>query len=99
MVCIMNCKSQDTLVNIVTGHRLDGQGLIPGKDKSFFCTPQRPDQLLDPHSLLSSGHWGALSLGAQQLGHEADHLPPSIAEVMNGRAMPSLSSISSSHSA
>jgi hypothetical protein len=41
----------------------------------------------------------ALSLGLQQPGNEADHLPPSGAEFKNGEAVPPLPHTSSWHSA
>jgi hypothetical protein len=43
-----------------------------------FSSPQRPDQLRSPPSLLSSGYQG----------REVDHSPESIAEVKNGGATP-----------
>jgi hypothetical protein len=36
------------------GYRLDDQGLIPGKGKRFFSTPQNTQQLWGPPCLLSS---------------------------------------------
>jgi hypothetical protein len=33
-------------------------GLIPGRGKRFFSSPQRPDRLWDPPSLLSNGYRG-----------------------------------------
>jgi hypothetical protein len=47
--------SRDASVGIVTGYRLDGRGSIPGRGKIFFSSPQRPDRLLGPPSLLSNG--------------------------------------------
>jgi hypothetical protein len=44
--------SQDCSVGIATGYRLDGGRSIPGRDKRFFSSPLRPDQLWDPPSLL-----------------------------------------------
>jgi hypothetical protein len=43
-------KSRDSSVNIATGYRLDGVGLISD-------SPQCPDLLWDPPSLLSNGYW------------------------------------------
>jgi hypothetical protein len=45
----------------------------------FFFSPQRPDRLWGPPSLLSNRYprgGGALSPGAMRLGREADHSPP-----------------------
>jgi hypothetical protein len=58
---------------------------IPGSGKIFFSTPQRPDPLWGPPSLLSNGY-----RGVKQQGREADHSPPSSAEVKNGGVIPPL---------
>jgi hypothetical protein len=63
----------------VTGNRLDNQGPIPSRGRSPSC----PDWCWGPPSLLSNGYQGALSSGVKQLGHEADHSPPSSAKVKN----------------
>jgi hypothetical protein len=55
---------------------LNGQVLIPGMGKTFFFTPQRPDQLWGPPSLLFTRY-----LGAKRLDREADHSSPSSPEV------------------
>jgi hypothetical protein len=36
---------QDNLVGIATAYGLDGRVSIPGKDKKFISSPQRPDRL------------------------------------------------------
>jgi hypothetical protein len=59
----------------------------------LFPTASRP--ALRPTQWVS----GEISPGAKRLGREADHSPPSSAEVKNGGAMPSLPHTSSSHSA
>jgi hypothetical protein len=46
-----------TSVSIAMGYWLDGRGLIIGRGKRFFSTPQRPDRLWSPPSLLSNGYW------------------------------------------
>jgi hypothetical protein len=38
-------SSRDSSVGIETGYKMDGAGSIPGRDKRFFSTPQRPNQL------------------------------------------------------
>jgi hypothetical protein len=40
-----------------------------------------------------------ISSGVNQLGHEADHSPPSSAEIRNGRTIPPVPHVSSWHSA
>jgi len=45
--------------------------------------PLRPDRLWGPPNLQSNGNQGALSLGIQRLGREADYSPPSSAEIRN----------------
>jgi hypothetical protein len=49
--------------------------------KRIFSSPEHPDQLWGPPSLLVKGYQGLITLGIKLLGHEADHLPPSGAEV------------------
>jgi hypothetical protein len=63
---------------------LDDRGSIPGRDWKFSSSPPYPDRLWVPPSLLSNGYREALSLGVKQPGSEADHLPPTSAEVKNG---------------
>jgi hypothetical protein len=50
--------TRDSSVGIVTGYRLDGRGLFPGRAKKFISTPQRPDRLWGSPSLLSNGYRG-----------------------------------------
>jgi hypothetical protein len=50
--------SQGSSAVIMTGYRLDGRGSIPSRDKRYFFSPQCPDQLWGPPTLLSSGYWG-----------------------------------------
>jgi hypothetical protein len=56
-------KSKDGLFGIATGFGLDGQGSLPGRSKKFFSTPQRPDQLWGPPSLLCNGYQGSFPEG------------------------------------
>jgi len=65
------------------GYRLDNWGTIPGRGITFFYSPPHLDKLWGPLSLLSNGYKAALSPGVQQLGHEADHSPPSNTKVKN----------------
>ena len=50
----------------------------------FFLKRPRPVWLWGPPRILFGGYQGALSLGIQQLGHEADSLPASSVEVKDG---------------
>jgi hypothetical protein len=52
---------RDSLVSITMGYGLDGWGSIPGRAKRFFSTPQHPDQLWGPPSLLLNGYWELIS--------------------------------------
>jgi hypothetical protein len=56
---------------------------IPGRGWEFFSSPPRPDRFWNPPSLQSNGYQGNLSLGVKRPGREADHSPPSSAEVKN----------------
>jgi hypothetical protein len=46
------------LVGTATGFRLDGRGLILGRSKRFFFSPQRPGWLWGPPSLLTNIYRG-----------------------------------------
>jgi hypothetical protein len=76
---------------MATGYGQDGRGSILGKGKIF--SPQRPHRLWDPSSHLSNGYGGNFSRG------EANHSPPSSAEVKNGGAISPLPLMSSWHCA
>jgi hypothetical protein len=56
----------------------------------FFSSPQRPDQLWCPPTLLSNWYCGLFPQGVKRPGREADHSPPSSADIKNGGAIPSL---------
>jgi hypothetical protein len=58
-------KSQDSIVSIVTGFKLDGQGLtvqVP-VGEIFFSSPCHPDQSWGLPSLLSNGYQGLFPRG------------------------------------
>jgi hypothetical protein len=67
---------------------MDGRDSIPDKRKSFLSIPQRPDRLWGPTSLLYNRYQGLfLFLEVKLPDFEADHSPPSSAEVKNGGAI------------
>jgi hypothetical protein len=43
-------------VGTALGYRLNDQGLISGRGCEFFSLPLCPDQLWNPHNLLSNGY-------------------------------------------
>jgi hypothetical protein len=47
---------RDSSVGIATRYGLDGRDSVPGRGRRSFSTPQRPDPLWGPPSLLSNGH-------------------------------------------
>jgi hypothetical protein len=75
--------SWDSVVGIVTVYRLDDQGVgvqVP-EESSVFSSPRHPDWLWDPPSLLFNGYQVFFSPGVKRPGREADHSPPTSAEV------------------
>jgi hypothetical protein len=80
---IFQYKSRDSSVGIALGYGLDG---VLGFDSrgglgSFLITVSRT--ALGPTQLPMQWVPGALSLGVKRPGREADHSPPSSAEVKN----------------
>jgi hypothetical protein len=70
-------------VGIALGYGLDYRSSrvrFPAGAVKFFSSPPRPERLWGTPSLLSNGYQG-LSLGVKRPGREADHSPPSSAEV------------------
>jgi hypothetical protein len=55
--------SRGSSVGLAKGYEMDGQGSISGRDKRSFFTPQRPDRLWGPHSLLPNGYRGSFPEG------------------------------------
>jgi hypothetical protein len=86
------CKSRDSSDGMETGYGFDGQGLIPAR--TFLHSIQTGSGAnLDscPVGTRGSFPW------VKQPEREADHSPPSSAEVKNDGAIPPLPHISSSH--
>jgi hypothetical protein len=75
-------RSRDSAVGIAIGYGLDdgGVGVRVPVGSRIFSSPRRPDRLrpTQPHI-----QWipGALSSGVKRPGREADHSPPTSAEV------------------
>jgi hypothetical protein len=74
------------------GYVLGGRGSIPERGKGYFSTVFRPAL----GSTQPPIQWapGDLSRGVKRPGREADHSPPSSAEVKSGGAIPRLSHMS-----
>jgi hypothetical protein len=69
--------------SIVSDYGRDDRGSSPDRGRGFFFKPLRLDQLCGPPSLLSNGYWGSFPGGKARPGRDADHSPPSSAEVAN----------------
>jgi hypothetical protein len=72
----------NSVVGIATDYRLEDPGVEVGVQvgSRIFSCPRRPDRLWGPHSLLFNGYRG--SFHEMKLpGREADHLPPTSAQV------------------
>jgi hypothetical protein len=76
------------LVDIAMSYGLNGRDSIPGRGKWFsFSTPQCPDRFWNSPSL-SNVYRGCFPLRVKRLGREADHSPPSSAQVKNDGTLP-----------
>jgi hypothetical protein len=66
-----------------TGWTIGVLGFDSRRGLGIFSSPPRPGRPWDPPSLLSNGYLGGggLSLGVKRPGREADHSPPSSAQV------------------
>jgi hypothetical protein len=70
---------QGSSVSIVSDYGLDDWGSIPDRGRGFLFKPLHPDWLWSPMGF--NGYWGLFPWGKAQLGRDADHSPPSSAEV------------------
>jgi hypothetical protein len=76
-------SSLDNVVGTATGYELDDRGVrvrIPVGSR-ICSSPCHPDRLSGPPSLQSNRYPGSLSLGVKRQGREADHSPPTSAEI------------------
>jgi hypothetical protein len=75
-------KNRVRVVSIATGYGLHdpGFGVRAPVGARIFTSPCRPDQLWGPPNFLSNGYQGFFP-GVKWHGGEADHTPPSSAEV------------------
>jgi hypothetical protein len=75
--------SRGSSVGIATGYGLADRevGVRVPVGKRIFAFPYRPDRLSGAPSFLSNGHWGLFLPGVKRQGREADHSPPTSAEV------------------
>jgi hypothetical protein len=96
---ISDVESRDSSVCIATGYGQDGRPSISrkGQEIILFSTASRP--ALGPTKPSIQRLPGVLSPRVKRQGSEADHSPPSSAEVKNGGAMPPLPHKSSWHNA
>jgi hypothetical protein len=86
-------RSRDRSVGTATSYGLDNSGYIPGRGK-IFSSAHDPVRLWSTPTILSNG-----CRGVELPGREADHSPPSGAEVKNGGAIPLHPLMSSWHNA
>jgi hypothetical protein len=82
--------SRDSSVGIATGYRLGGLDLIPSRGKIFLLYSTESKPALGPTQPSIQWVLGVFSPGVKHPESEADHSPPSIAEVKNGGAIPPL---------
>jgi hypothetical protein len=89
MICIRySIGSWDSAVSMATDCGLRGRVArvrVP-VGAGFFFSPRRPYWFWGPPSLLSNGYQALFlggGVGGKQLGHQADHSPPTSAKAKN----------------
>jgi hypothetical protein len=78
---------KDFFVSIVTGYGLGDRGSIPGRGGGLFLCPLCPAGSGTHPDTCTMGTEGSSSRGKMRLGHDADHSPPSSAEVKKKRGL------------
>jgi hypothetical protein len=78
-------RSRDGSLGIALDYGLGdrGSGTIPGGGWEYLSLPPRPDWLRGPTQAPIQWVPGAVSLAVKRPGREADHSPPSSADVKN----------------
>jgi hypothetical protein len=84
---------------IATGYGLNNPGSILGRARFSLLHNVQTDSGAHPASYPMGIGGSFPGGGVKQQGREADHSPPSIAEVKKGVAIPTLPNMSSRHSA
>jgi hypothetical protein len=82
--------SRESSVGIATRYWLNGGGSRSGRGKIFSSSLLTSRPALGPTQPPIQLVPGAVSLGVKGQGREADHTPPSSAEVKNGGVIPPL---------
>jgi hypothetical protein len=84
---LLTYKSRDSIVGIATGYGVDDRGVgvrVPVESR-IFSSLRRPDRFWGPSNLLSNGYRALFLWGVKRPWREADHLPPTSAEVKKMR--------------
>jgi hypothetical protein len=76
-------RSRVSSGSVVSDYGLDDRESNPDWVKGFFLYPLCPDRLWGPPSLLYNGYRGSFPRSKSRLKRDADHSPPSTAEVVN----------------
>jgi hypothetical protein len=81
-LCILKSRSRDSVVGIATGYGLDDRGVgirVPGGSRIFTSPIVQTGSVVHATSYII-GTWGSFP-GVKRPGREADHSPPTSAEV------------------